>query len=235
MRARRAGFAAAVVVSLLVGASVAAGAGTSRDPQEVRQAAKEIVSGKDFRQDKSPLESFFDWLADHVPTSNGSTRSGGGGGPGGVGNLITIALIVAAIVLIVKLVASRQRRPATDAAIDEMDIEVERRHSADEWADQAVQLEREGRYREAVRARYRELVARLVDDGTIVEVAGRTSGECLVEVRARRPSAAADFARATDAFERSWYGGRAATAEHLREIERLSAAVLASRRELVDA
>ena len=198
------------------------------DPGAVRDAANDILSGADFQNNQSLLERFFDWLGDRL-----SFSIGGGGGPGIIGDLLTLALIVAAVVLLVRLIASRQRRAKRTAVDDDLVLEVERRRTAEEWAADAEQLEQQGRHREALRARYRELVARLVDDGTIVDLVGRTTGELRVEVLATRPHAAAAFGDATVLFEHAWYGGRRVDAGQVARLRELANAVVHSSRERV--
>lgn len=82
-----------------------------------------------------------------------------------------------------------------------------------DWAAEAEEHERASRHREAVRCRYRLLLARLAERGVVEEVAGRTSGEYLREARAAIPSASADLTTVTDIFERAWYADEAVTAE----------------------
>jgi hypothetical protein len=202
----------------------------SNDPGAVRQAARDILAGDEFKHSKSLLDRIGDWLSDHL-----NVKLGTGNGPGIIGDLIWLLIIALVIYLLVRLAGSweRRRRPAT--VDDSPIVEVERRQSADEWANEAEALEREGQHREALRARYRELVARLIDDGTVAEHVGRTSGELRVEVVAVRPDAAAAFGDATDRFEATWYGHRPTSATDVADLQRLAHAVLASasRREMV--
>jgi hypothetical protein len=174
------------------------------------------------------LERFFEWLGDRL-----SFRVGGGGGPGLIGDVLTLALIVAAVVVLVRVIASRQRRSKQPAPVDDFQLDLERRRTADDWADDAERLTRQGRHREALRARYRELIERLVDDGTIVDLAGRTTGELRIEVRAARPAAAASFTDATALFEHAWYGGLGVDAGHVTRLRELAADVLLSSPEAV--
>lgn len=221
-----------VALGVIVSARAFAVAKPPRDPSSVRQAAQDILAGKDFRRDRSPFAGVFHWLADRLSFTRGATA---GGGPGVVGDLITLVLIVAAIVLIARLIATRQRRIARSERRDEVVTMVGQRRSADEWAAEAEGFERDGLFREAVRARYRELVARLAADGTIVELVGKTSGELLTEVSEARHSASLPFTRATGLFERAWYGGRAVSVEDLRSFEEVAAEVVKSSREPVRA
>ena len=203
----------------------------SNDPGAVRQAAKDILAGDEFKHTESLFERIVGWLGDHAPSIN----LGSGTGPGIIGNLVWLAIIAVVIYLFVRLLGSWERRRRPVVEDDSPIVEVERRQTADEWSDEADRLERDGKHREALRARYRELVARLIDDHTIAEQVGRTSGELRIEVIAARPAAAVAFGDATDRFEATWYGHRPTAAVDVAELQRLANAVLASERELVRA
>ena len=58
-----------------------------------------------------------------------------------------------------------------------------------------------------MRARYRELVRSLIDDGVLDDLPGRTTGEYRGEFVSARPTAADSFVALTDLFEAVWYGG----------------------------
>ncbi len=78
--------------------------------------------------------------------------------------------------------------------------------SQSDWLADAAAHEEAGRWRDAVRCRYRALVAALAAAGRLEEVAGRTAGEYLVALRAAEPAAGPPFEEATRLFERAWYG-----------------------------
>ena len=77
------------------------------------------------------------------------------------------------------------------------------------WDAEADRLEGEGRWREALRCRYRSLIARLAGAGVVDEIPGRTAGEYRTLVGGARPQVGEPFAGATDLFERAWYGDEA--------------------------
>jgi hypothetical protein len=89
-----------------------------------------------------------------------------------------------------------------------------------EWravAQQAVELIREGRIREGARLAYGAAVGRLEEDGAFTHDAARTPREYLrlvPEQHRRRPA----LSMLTTAFERIWYGSRAASADEGHEI-----------------
>jgi hypothetical protein len=78
--------------------------------------------------------------------------------------------------------------------------------SWEEWAAEAEAHEQAGRFRDAVRCRYRALIAALASGGLLDEVPGRTAGEYLAAAHADVPAAAEPFATATRVFEAAWYG-----------------------------
>jgi hypothetical protein len=74
------------------------------------------------------------------------------------------------------------------------------------WRIEAEAHERNGEWRQALRCRYRALVADLARRGVLEEIPGRTAGEYRAELSGALPSAAPPFAGATELFERAWYG-----------------------------
>ena len=58
-----------------------------------------------------------------------------------------------------------------------------------------------------MQARFGSLVERLVEQGIVADVPGRTTGEYRREVRQALPEVADAFADASDLFDRVWYGG----------------------------
>jgi hypothetical protein len=78
--------------------------------------------------------------------------------------------------------------------------------TAEQWRLEADRLAAQGDYREALRCRYRALIAELADRRLIDQVPGRTSGDYERAVRALVPEAAEQFSSATRLFERCWYG-----------------------------
>ena len=94
-----------------------------------------------------------------------------------------------------------QRDPGREAAVS-----IERSRRADQWEAEAERLEAAGDWKPALRARFRALVATLVERGHVDDVPGRTTGEYRAEVRAGLPEAADAFAGATYLFEDAWYG-----------------------------
>jgi hypothetical protein len=197
----------------------------------VRDKAHEILGRPEFHRQESLVQKVLGWFGDQLA----KLQFGLGGGPGFLGTLFALLIIGAVGYAIVMLVRSlrfggRRRRPTIDLTIDE-----EERRAAADWRRDAERFEAEGEWREAMRARYRELVRVLVDDGVLADIAGRTTGEYREELARSRPATAAEFAEATDLFEAAWYGGRSTSEEQYRRFRTLAAAVRDARREPVPA
>lgn len=101
------------------------------------------------------------------------------------------------------------------------------RRPATDWRADADAHEAAGRWRAALRCRWRALVADLAGRGLVVEAPGRTAGEYRRQVEEAAPAAAADFDAATALFEDAWYGDRAADAVQAERLQALSVRVLA--------
>jgi hypothetical protein len=96
------------------------------------------------------------------------------------------------------------------------------------WRQEAERLAAAGRYREALRARYRALVGDLAALGLLEEVPGRTSGEYDRLVRAQLPEIGREFSAATDLFERCWYGQEEAGNDEQRALGERARAMVSS-------
>ena len=135
----------------------------------------------------------------------------------GVGAWIVLAVILALVVLVVwRLAGGVTRDPGQGVTVS-----ARRLRPAADWRAEAEAHERAGEWRQAVRARYRALVADLAGRGFVQEIPGRTAGEYRAEVSDALPAAAPQFAGATELFEGAWYGGRPtgeADAAHLRDL-----------------
>lgn len=186
----------------------------THDPEEVRRLADEILARPEFEPpERSFLQRLADWVLRRLERLFGGDGDGGfevgaGGGGAGGSSVFTIVVLVIAVVLVVVIVRAlrgtwrrRARRPS-----EVLDVDVDVRRTADAWDALARQLERDGRWKDAIRARFGSLVERLVDRGLVADVPGRTSGEYRVDVRASLPEVADAFADAADLFDRAWYG-----------------------------
>jgi hypothetical protein len=186
-----------------------------RDPEQVREAVREVLSRPEFRPpERSLLQQAFDWVLEMV----GRLLSAlGGSGAGGIVGLVLLALVLAGVgVLVARF--SRGLTPSPEVAAA---VPGRAGRTAAEWRAEAEAHERAGAWREAVRSRYRALVADLAARGLIDEVPGRTAGEYRREVGRTLPAASTDFAGATELFEVAWYGHAdtgSREAAHLRDL-----------------
>jgi hypothetical protein len=186
-----------------------------RDPQQVREVVREVLSRPEFRPPRRSLtERLFDWMLELIGRLLAAL---GGSGAGGIVGLILLALMLVGV----GVLAARFSRGLTPSPEVAAAVPGGRRRSAAEWRAEAEAHERAGAWREAVRSRYRALVADLAARGLVEEVPGRTAGEYRRQVGRALPEAATDFAGATELFEVAWYG-RSSTgggdAAHLRDL-----------------
>ncbi|HEV3497409.1 MAG TPA: DUF4129 domain-containing protein [Actinomycetes bacterium] len=176
---------------------------------------REVLSRPEFRPpQRSLMERVLDWVLEVIGRLLAAL---GGSGAGGIVGLVLLGLIVLGVgVLVARF--SRGLTPSPEVAAV---VPGGRLRSAAEWRAEAEAHERAGAWRDAVRSRYRALVADLARRGVVEEVPGRTAGEYRREVGQALPEAAGDFAGATELFEVAWYG-RADTgareAAHLRDL-----------------
>jgi hypothetical protein len=181
------------------------------DPGQVSAEVREVLSRPEFRYEPSIAERIGDWIADRLEWLAGRLGVPGGGTfGGGAGSVVAWILVVAAVAILVAVVVyavrNRVRRPRADAPA--LRTEIDQRRPAAEWAAEAERLESEGRWKEALLARYRELIRSMVDRRQVPDVAGRTTGEFRVDVASSSPSATQPFETATRLFEVAWYAGR---------------------------
>lgn len=191
---------------------------------EIRETVESVLSRSEFASaEPSLVDRALAWLGEQVSRFAGLV----------VGNdvgqtLFSVVLAVAALGLVVATVLfarrlRRDRTPRASAVVAAGGV------SAAEWAARAAAASDSGNLREAVRCRYRALVADLAARGVVDDVPGRTAGQYLEVVRAAVPPAAAPFARATTGFERAWYGHATVTTD---DDAAMVAAVTATREQI---
>jgi len=178
---------------------------------DVTADVRRIMSKPAYRYEPTLFERIgrrlSDWLQRLLENLNvpgaGAGTFGGGAGTVVAWVLIVLALAVA-VYAVVRAVQRRVRKvPADDTPTTTTDVEHERR--AKDWADEATRMEREGRFKDAVRARYRELVRTLVDRDQLPDVPGLTTGELRQALTRTTPTATDAFDRACTTFELAWY------------------------------
>jgi hypothetical protein len=230
---RRARRWAALLLALccVLGPAVAAWAQEApADPVAVRKEVRDVMSRPEFSYEPSVLERIQQWLSDLLDNLFPNSGAGGGGFAGGVGPVVAWALIVAAVVAAVLAVVAvvRHRVPRAERDAPPTEAEIEHRRSAAEWEGDAERFEREGRWKDALRARYRTLVRTLVDRRQLPDVAGRTTGELRGDLRRTTPAAEADFDSASLLFELAWYADVPTGEDENRRFRDLAARVLAA-------
>jgi hypothetical protein len=185
------------------------------DPEEVHRAAREVLSRPEFREAGRPLLArVLDWVLGHLAELIAALIASSAASI--VGLVLTLLILGAVAAVAIRFARGMTGDPEVAAAIPSVP-----RRSAEEWRAEAEAHERAGEWRQALRCRYRALVADLAGRGLVEEVPGRTAGEYRGEVRRNAPGAAEAFSGATDLFERAWYG-RAPTgaddASHFRDL-----------------
>ncbi len=204
------------------------------DADSIQQAAEDIVSQPEYRvPEPGAVQGVVDWVGHRLePIGDAIGRflswlaelfliSVGGGSGGGAGGLIIgwILLAVAAgfvIWFLVRVMPRRRLRSERPAAPT---IEQRSRHRTTrrEWLEQAAQAEAQRDFTGAVRARYRALAAGLADRHELENDETLTSGE---QLRAfdSAPERKERFARATDTYERAWFGEHDVDADDAGEV-----------------
>ena len=191
-----------------------------QDPDQVREVVREVLSRPEFRPpERSLVERVYDWVLEAIGRLLAVL---GGSGAGGIVGLVLLALVLVGVgVLVARFSRGLTPSPEVAAAVPGV-----RRRSAAERRTEAEDQERAAAWRDAVRCRYRALVADLASRGLVEEVPGRTAGEYRREVGRALPDAAGDFAGATELFEVAWYGRSPTGAQEATHLRNLSDRVL---------
>jgi hypothetical protein len=194
--------------------------GDAANPQGVRETADEITSRPEYQVPPKNIvervqEAVGEWIG-KVFTSLGQ------GGVSSAFGWIIVVLLIGVVAFFAFRVARTVQRDAAPPV--EIDIEVQR--SAPEWRSEAERFEAAGDWKEALRCRYRALVADLVDRSVVPDIPGRTVGEHRRDVRDAVPDATDDFSGAAELFERAWYGDLPTGASENQQFRSLSGRVL---------
>jgi hypothetical protein len=196
------------------------------DPADARRMAEEILARREFAPPRrNPLERalaavgrFLARLFERIF----GTVGGGGGSASLVAWLIVAAVVVGLVVLVVR--GWRRRSvPAPDE--DATVVTVSPRRGAASWREEAAAHAAAGRWRDAVRCRYRAIETDLADRGVLDGVPGDTTGAERRQVDARLPHVAAGFGAATDVFDRVSYGAHEPGPDAWAELDALEAAL----------
>lgn len=201
------------------------------DPDDARRRAAEILAGDAFKPaDKTFFQRGLDWLGRQLGKLLDLLSFGGSGAAGSV---IGWAVVLAALALLVVLVVRGMRRGRRPKDDDDADMEpvavvaVER--SGGDWRAEAAEHAAAGRWREALRCRYRAVVADLTAQGTLDAVPGRTTGEERRQVAERAPALGAPFEGVADVFDRVVYGDEPAGPADVAAVDALDRDVSATR------
>ncbi|MGH8887134.1 MAG: DUF4129 domain-containing protein [Egibacteraceae bacterium] len=169
------------------------------DPEQVRRTVQEVLARPEYAPIRpSLLDRVWGWALDQVGRLLDAL-----GGAGGSLVAWAVILVVLAVVGVVVVWFLRGVRADPDVA-DPVTGAIGR--TAADWAAEAAGHEQAGRWREALRCRYRELIAELAVAGLVEEAPGRTTGEYLAELRTSLPDADPSATALTRAFEAVWYG-----------------------------
>lgn len=130
--------------------------------------------------------------------------------------VLLIAAVVGLLYMLLRWAATKsgrslaRRKPVEvdgDGDVIERDaVAVDRSREPTNWRSEAEQHRLAGRYRDALRCRYRALVGDLARRGLIDEIPGRTTGEERAQLRRVTPAASPPFNSAADLFDGAWYG-----------------------------
>lgn len=178
----------------------------------LKKASKDIVdNGADARYASTWLKDALDRIPKYKPKFETRQTPTGGIKSPSFGNVpsiifwtILVSIVVAGVYLLVKYerAQARARRKAT-AILDEDEPE----RSLDEWLEQADLLERQGKYREAVRALYLACLLKVDEAGVARFIRTQTNWEHLSRIESS-PTCPPELnlRQATKDFDQIWYG-----------------------------
>lgn len=206
---------------------ILAGSGVPVTPgaEEAQRWAADELADEIYRQaEPGLLARAIGWLLDRLssielPTGDGSRLW-----------LVAALLLVAAGVVVALALAGplrvgRRRGGARTVLDDSRTDAAGHRAAADAHAAA-------GRWREAVRERFRAVVRALEERALLVPTPGRTADEAAAEAGVLLPDVAADLHAGARLFDDVWYGGRPASAAADARLRELDAAVAAARARL---
>ena len=170
------------------------------DPEQVRRITESVLARPEFLEARpSWWRQGLRWIVDQFLRLFSAIGGDNRGSTIGTVAIVVIAIIIAFVVW--RFTRTVRRDPGQDVA-----IEGGYGRTAADWLADARALEASGHWRDALRCRYRGLLAALAAEGLVEEVPGRTTGEYLTAVTEDIPTAADPFRVVTRAFEEAWYG-----------------------------
>lgn len=204
----------------------------SRDPDEMRRIAEEILARPEFDPPGRPwieraLDAVGRWLEGLLERLS-APAAAGSNAASWVILVGLVAGLAAALVLLAQRARRRGRRPRRrKATVAATVTEWARPRSAADLAAEADELAAGGRWREALRARYQALVAALAARHVLDDRPSVTTGEHRARVAVGVPPAAPPFADAAELFDRAWYGDQPTGPAEDEAFRSLAGAVLA--------
>lgn len=201
-------------------------------PDDIRATADEIMARAEFNRAEPLLDRLAGWF-DRVLNSIFETLS-----EGGVGSFVAWLLLAVFAATLVYVLArwlpgpirrSRTGRRGIEIEANGRSAAIDHRNEA-QWRALADEHLAAGRYDEAYRARYRALLAHLVDAGVLADEPGRTPREYHQELARVAPVADTPFAELTENFEQVWYSPAHANERIVLDFGDLEARVMAGAR-----
>lgn len=195
--------------------------------EEARNIADEVLRGRAYAEANRPpslQDRIFDWIAELFADLFSVLSSSGGRG---ITAWIVIALFGGAVIFLVsRLIRTWGPLPARVAVPDPI-IDIEAGYTAEQWLQQAEDLESMGDWRGGIRCRHRSLVTTLIDRDIVTARPGQTAGEIQQLVAIERPATAQAMQDATWLFKDTWYGWVTPQAEHRDRFIELASTVVA--------
>ncbi|MCU1396085.1 MAG: hypothetical protein JWM34_4513 [Ilumatobacteraceae bacterium] len=202
----------------------------SQSPDDVRDAACKLVEAKSVCSPPSTAPQ-------SIPRT-GTPSAGGLDGVFGLFLWIVLAAVVVAIAFLAyRSLAGRYRASRRGDGDDDVDpdddalagtVVIDRSREPGGWRDEAERHRAEGRFRDALRCRYRALVGDLARRGLLDEIPGRTTGEERRELQVSAPAAVGSFREAADLFDAAWFGHATVDAADDDRFQQLDRDVLAN-------
>ena len=197
------------------------------DADSIRREADEILARAEYREPpRSLFQRALDWFLRQLSEAIASVS---GGVPGGylLGWFI-VAVVVCGIGYMVWRVLPRGLRHVASAAPEPVLTASDRSVGRRAWLERAAAAEAAGDWRQATMARYRALVAGLVDRDELDDSPGATSGQHQREFEGSEPRRSS-FSSVTRRFEDIWYGASPAEPGDPVEVHRADDDLLSSR------